>query len=274
MGGQFFLNADLSLNLTPLLGKSELYSRGIGLFRVTPRWETRTWGVYLPLQCNYNNQFWLGLAGKAGPLLVGFHNLGNIFSSSKMANGGGYSVLIFQYLLKNDTFSLMKLEEARQQFIQSWGAFATQWGINKTMAQIHALLLVSADAMSQDDVMEALTISRGNVNMNIRELINWGLVYRVVIPGERKEFFTAEKDIWKVARQIVKERKKRELEPLMMMLGTFENVECDKRNPEHKAFIDAVSGIRKFATQADRTMEQMIRAEESWFWGNLVKLLK
>ena len=82
----------------------------------------------------------------------------------------------------------MKLTEAKQQFISSWGAFGTNWGINRTMAQIHALLLVSADPLTQDDIMEELNISRGNVNMNIRELISWGLVERVILTGERKEY--------------------------------------------------------------------------------------
>lgn len=103
---------------------------------------------------------------------------------------------------------MMKLAEAKQQFIQSWGSLATQWGINKTMAQIHALLMATPTPLNQDEMMEQLNISRGNVNMNIRELINWGLVERVILPGERKEYFTAEKDIWKVARQVIKERKK------------------------------------------------------------------
>jgi DNA-binding transcriptional regulator GbsR (MarR family) len=106
----------------------------------------------------------------------------------------------------------MKLTDAKAQFISSWGAFGTHWGINRTMAQIHALLLISPDPITQDDIMEQLSISRGNVNMNTRDLIGWGLVERVLIPGERKEFFTAEKDIWKVATQIIKERKKRELD--------------------------------------------------------------
>ena len=103
----------------------------------------------------------------------------------------------------------MKLAEAKAQFISSWGAFATHWGINRTMAQIHALLLISPNPITQDDIMEQLNISRGNVNMNTRELIDWGLVDRVLVPGERKEFFSAEKDIWKVRTQIIKERKAR-----------------------------------------------------------------
>src|SRR5215813_11492699 len=108
----------------------------------------------------------------------------------------------------------MKLAEAKAQFIQTWGSLGAQWGINRTMAQIHALLMIMPDPLSAEDIMTELNISRGNTNMNVRELINWGLVERVILPGERKEFFSAEKDIWKVMKQIVKERKKRELEPL------------------------------------------------------------
>ncbi|HMU47212.1 MAG TPA: MarR family transcriptional regulator [Chitinophagaceae bacterium] len=168
----------------------------------------------------------------------------------------------------------MKLTEAKQQFISSWGAFGTHWGINRTMAQIHALLLVNPDPMTQDDIMEELNISRGNTNMNIRELINWGLVERVILPGERKEYFSAEKDIWKVVKQIVKERKKRELEPMLQLLDKLEGVEGDKRDKHVKTFVDTVSGIKKLGQQADKTLDVMIRAEESWFVGNLIKLFK
>src|SRR5574339_96023 len=168
----------------------------------------------------------------------------------------------------------MKLQEAKQQFISSWGAFGTHWGINRTMAQIHALLLISPDPLTQDDIMEDLNISRGNTNMNIRELINWGLVERVILPGERKEFFTAEKDIWKVVKQIVKERKKRELEPMLQLLDKLENVEGDKRDKHVKTFVDTVSGIKKLGIQADKTLDVMIKAEENWFVGNLMRLFK
>lgn len=168
----------------------------------------------------------------------------------------------------------MKLTEAKQQFISNWGAFGTHWGINRTMAQIHALLLVSPDPLTQDDMMEELNISRGNVNMNIRELINWGLVERVLLTGERKEYFSAEKDIWKVVKQIVKERKKRELEPMLQLLDKLEAVEGDKKDKHVKAFVDTVSGIKKLGKQADKTLDAMIRAEESWFVGALMKIFK
>jgi len=168
----------------------------------------------------------------------------------------------------------MKLTEAKQQFISSWGAFGTHWGINRTMAQIHALLLITPDPLTQDDIMEQLNISRGNTNMNIRELINWGLVERVLLSGERKEYFSAEKDIWKVVKQIVKERKKRELEPMLKLLDQLEEVEGDKRDKNIKAFVDTVASIKKLGKQADKTLDAMIKAEESWFVGNLIKIFK
>ncbi len=168
----------------------------------------------------------------------------------------------------------MKLAEAKQQFIASWGAFGTHWGINRTMAQIHALLLVSADPLSQDDLMEQLNVSRGNANMNIRELIDWGLVDRIIIPGERKEYFSAEKDIWKVATQIVKERKKRELNPMLKLLENLEEVDGDKKDKHVKQFTDTINGIKRFGLQADKMLDVLVKADENWFVGSLMKLFK
>ena len=168
----------------------------------------------------------------------------------------------------------MKLFEARQQFISSWGAFGTHWGINRTMAQIHALLLVSVNPITQDDIMEQLSISRGNVNMNIRDLIGWGLVERIIITGERKEFFTAEKDIWKVATQIIKERKKRELDPMIRLLAQLENIDGDKKDKDVKQFIEVIGGIKKLGGQADKVLGAMVKAEENWFTGSMLKMLK
>lgn len=166
----------------------------------------------------------------------------------------------------------MQLAEAKAQFIANWGRFGTNWGINRTMAQIHALLLVSPDPLSADEVMEQLAISRGNANMNLRELIDWDLVQKVIIPGERKEFFTAEKDIWKVARQIVKERKKRELDLMIPVLKELSQVEGDKKDKAVKTFTDTIQNIRKFSEQADKTLDTMIKADEHWFWSSLMKL--
>lgn len=168
----------------------------------------------------------------------------------------------------------MKLAEAKKQFISSWGAFGTHWGINRTMAQIHALLLVSPDPITQDDIMAELNISRGNVNMNIRELISWNLVERIIVSGERREYFSAEKDIWKVATQIMKERKKRELDPMLKLLSQLEDVESDKKDKETRQFVDMVSSIRKLGMQTEKVLDATIRAEENWFTGNLLKIFR
>jgi DNA-binding transcriptional regulator GbsR (MarR family) len=166
----------------------------------------------------------------------------------------------------------MNLTEAKAKFIADWGRFGTNWGINRTMAQIHALLLISPDELSAEEVMEELDISRGNANMNLRELMDWGLVQKVLKPGERREFFAAEKDIWKVARQIVKERKKRELDQMIPMLDELSKVQGDKRDKALTAFSDTIHNIRKFSVQADKALNTMIKADEHWFLGSLMKL--
>src|SRR5512138_3486039 len=100
----------------------------------------------------------------------------------------------------------MKYTEARHQMIQTWGQLSTQWGINRTMGQIHALLMISPTAMTTDQIMSELNVSRGNVSMNLRSLVEWGVVHKVFVPGDRKEYYTSEKDAWKMALQIARER--------------------------------------------------------------------
>ena len=168
----------------------------------------------------------------------------------------------------------MKLSEAKQQFISTWGAMGTHWGINRTIAHAHALLRISPDPLTQDDVMAQLNISRGNVNMNIRDLIDWGLVDRVLIQGERKEYFTAEKDIWKVARQIIKERKKRELDPMMKLMDQLSKVDGDKKDKEVKTFLDTINGIKKFGAHADNMLDVVVKSDENWFISTALKLFK
>ena len=168
----------------------------------------------------------------------------------------------------------MQLAEAKKKFINSWGALGTHWGINRTMAKIHALLLVSPYPLTQDDIMEQLHISRGNVNMNVRDLVSWGLVERKIISGERKEHFVADKDIWKVATQIIKERKKRELEPMLKLLSQLEILDEDKKNKEVKQFKDMVGEIQKLGTQVDKILDLLIKSESNWLSSSLLKLIK
>lgn len=168
----------------------------------------------------------------------------------------------------------MKLDEAKQQFIQNWGVLGTQWGINRTMAQIHALLLISPDPMSADDIMSHLQISRGNTNMNVRDLMDWGIVEKILKPGERKEFFVAEKDIWVVAMKIIKERKRREVEPILNALNQLKEIEGNKNDKDIKAFTDTINEISKFAGQASKGVDGLVKMDEHWFAGTLLKLFR
>ena len=168
----------------------------------------------------------------------------------------------------------MQLDEAKDKFIQTWGTLGSNWGINRTMAQVHALLLVSAEALSAEEIMEALNISRGNTNMNVRTLIDWRLVYKEIRSGERKEFFYAEKDIWQVFKQIAKERRKRELEPIFKALNEVSRVEGDANSKEMKAFTETIQGIHNFASKADGTLDKLINADENWFFNAFIRLMK
>jgi DNA-binding transcriptional regulator GbsR (MarR family) len=168
----------------------------------------------------------------------------------------------------------MKLQEAKQEFINSWGVLGTQWGINRTMAQIHALLLVTAEPLHAEEIMEVLQISRGNANMNLRDLMAWGLVDKVLKPGERREYFSAEKDIWKVSMRIIRERRKRELDPMLQVLDGLKEIDGDAKDKEVVAFTDTVNQIQKFAKQADKALDGLVKADEHWFTGTLLKLFK
>ncbi len=109
-------------------------------------------------------------------------------------------------------------EEALARFILFWGEMASSWGINRTMAQIHALLYAVEEPLDTDDIMAWLQISRGNANMNLRSLMNWNLVRKVHVPGSRKDYFAAEKDVWEITAQIIRERERREIRPVIQQL--------------------------------------------------------
>jgi len=166
----------------------------------------------------------------------------------------------------------MKLKEAKKQFVQTWARLGGEWGINRTMAQVHALLLATEKPLTTDDVMEELKISRGNANINLRELMNWNLIYRDNVPGDRKEYFRAEKNVWEIAKRIARERKKREVEPLLRELSQMEKV--DETTTEAKQFTKTIADIHALANKMDKGMETMIKADENWFFGAILKLLK
>jgi DNA-binding transcriptional regulator GbsR (MarR family) len=110
------------------------------------------------------------------------------------------------------------LREARERFVALWGQMGSNWGIPRTMAQVHALLFITSEPMNTDEVMDGLGISRGNASMTLRALVDWGIVHRVHRRGDRKEYYVAERDVWKMFRTILAERKKREIDPLLEAL--------------------------------------------------------
>jgi len=167
----------------------------------------------------------------------------------------------------------MELQEAKDKFIHTWGTLATQWGINRTMSQIHALLLLSPKSLNADQIMEELRISRGNVNMNLRDLMSWGLINKQLLPGERKEYFLAEKDIWKVARLIAKERKRREIEPI---LESMEDIQSQllPDTDEKKEVLRIIGDISQVTKFTNSTVDSVLKAEESWLINNFLKLFK
>lgn len=167
----------------------------------------------------------------------------------------------------------MEYKEARDKFIQAWGSLGSSWGINRTMAQIHALLLISPGPLSAEQIMEDLNISRGNVNMNLRALMDWGIVYKELRSGERREYFYSEKDIWAVATRVAKERRKRELEPVIRVLNQVKQIEGNK-SKDAIEFKKVTGDLADFAKNAESMIDTFVKAEENWFLSKFFKLLK
>ncbi len=167
----------------------------------------------------------------------------------------------------------MEFREAKNKFVQTWGALGSQWGINKTMAQIHALLMVSNDTISMEDIMEELQISRGNASMNLRALMDWGIVYKEYKAGERREFFTAEKDLDELAVKIAKERSKREIKPALKVLKEVSSIERDNSD-EANQFIDQTKKLYDFVLKADNMLEKATEFKDNWLGRLVIKIMK
>jgi len=112
----------------------------------------------------------------------------------------------------------MKLTPVTQKFVLHWGEMGTRWGINRTVAQIHALLFLSPRPLHAEEIAETLGVARSNVSNSLRELQNWGIVKTVHVMGDRRDHFESMKDVWEMFRVILDERKKRETDPTLQML--------------------------------------------------------
>jgi DNA-binding transcriptional regulator GbsR (MarR family) len=167
----------------------------------------------------------------------------------------------------------MEFKEAKNKFVQTWGALGSQWGINKTMAQIHALLMVSNESISMEDIMDELQISRGNASMNLRALMDWGIVYKEYKAGERREFFTAEKDLDELAVKISRERSKREIKPALKVLKEVSTIDS-KATEEERHFIDQTTKLYDFVLKADNMLEKATEFKDNWLGRLVIKIMK
>lgn len=161
---------------------------------------------------------------------------------------------------------------AKNKFIQTWGVLGSQWGINKTMAQIHALLYISPNPLSMEEIMEELQISRGNASMNLCSIMEWGIVYKVTKPGERKEFFEAEKNLDELAVKVARERSKREIKPVVKVLDELQK-DVDNSD-ENKFFIQQISELKNFVGKADNMIEKVTEIKDNFLTKLVLKLLK
>lgn len=176
--------------------------------------------------------------------------------------------------MKEKTAENERLREAQDDFVSQWGAIGSAWGINRTMAQIHALLITSLHPLSTDDVMEDLKISRGNAHANLRDLVSWGLVRSVVRKGERKEFFEAEKDVWKMFCIVIRERRRRELRPAMDVLQQCADRTKDLSGAEAKIFSRQIKALSDFLDLADGVITKIANSEQSRMIPAALKFLK
>lgn len=132
---------------------------------------------------------------------------------------------------------------AQERFIAAWGQMGSAWGISRTMAEIHALLYITGEGLNTDDIMERLQISRGNASMSLRALQDWGVVTRVHRRGERKEYFETERDVWALFKTIARERKKRELDPVLALLYEIRDMTGVHAPPEARAASDTDAAL-------------------------------
>ncbi len=146
----------------------------------------------------------------------------------------------------------MNLEPTAERFILHWGEMGTRWGINRTVAQIHALLYLSDKPLPADEIAATLAVARSNVSTSIRELQSWGIVRTVPVMGDRRDHFQTLTDVWEMFRIIMDERKKREIDPTLTVLRQCvqeidEKKKADpntaKRLHEMLEFVESMTGF-------------------------------
>lgn len=164
-----------------------------------------------------------------------------------------------------------RLAAARQRFVSLWGRMAGTWGISRTMAEVHAWLFITGGPRHAEEVMDALGISRGNASMTLRRLEEWELVTRVHRRGDRKEYFEAEQDVWRMFRTILAQRKKRELDPLLAELDACRSDAAGADEAEDAAAHDSrIDDLADLLSTVDVIAGQVLGEEARDLAGGLM----
>jgi DNA-binding transcriptional regulator GbsR (MarR family) len=167
-----------------------------------------------------------------------------------------------------------KLSPVQEKFILHWGEMGTRWGINRTVAQIHALLYLSPEPLHAEDIARLLSVARSNVSSSLRELQSWGIVRIAHVLGDRRDHFESLKDVWQMFQIIVEERKRREVDPTIAMLKTCESelqatapadTYTKERLSEMIQFFEATTSCyRELSRLPAGTIRQMAKLKNKW----------
>lgn len=162
----------------------------------------------------------------------------------------------------------MLLTPVAQRFILHWGEMSTKWGVNRTVAQIHALLYLSGKPLPADEIAETLSVARSNVSTSLKELQNWNLINVVHVMGDRRDHFATSGDVWELFRTVVQERKEREFDPTINVLrDCLASDDINKEDSEAKKRIqETLSLMESLSSWGD----QMLKLEPS----TLIKVMK
>ena len=164
---------------------------------------------------------------------------------------------------------MTSLSPVQQKFILHWGEMGTRWGINRTVAQIHALLFVSPKPLNAEDIVQVLGVARSNVSNSLKELQGWGIVKRVHVMGDSRDHFESMKDVWEMFRVVLDERKKREIDPTERLLREcIAESEKDKETDEYTE-----KKLRELAEFFDTTTAWYGQIRQ-WPTGALTKFVK
>lgn len=162
-----------------------------------------------------------------------------------------------------------QLSAVQQKFILHWGEMGTRWGINRTVAQVHALLYISPKPLNADDIVEALDVARSNVSTSLKELQGWGIVKLVHVMGDKRDHFESMADVWEMFRVVVDERKKREFDPTMRMLHECVT-EAEKDKAADEFTVRRLRELYKFFETTSTLYAQVRR----WPTAAMFKLVK